>query len=715
MMAENSSGIWEQVSRLRPSLRRDILVQPHVFRHEKWFVLQDTTSGRFLRFNQSAYDVIGRFNGDLSIGEIVESVNEHRIGESVLDSDDVLVILAQLQDFEALKGGIPVNTDAALKRYQTLKRSGFIKQWANPIALRLPLIDPDSVLTRLLAPARRVFSRSGLILWLTLLLTAVLLVALNVGQLSVELAEKAGSTQSLLTLLLIYPVIKLLHEIGHGLAVKTWGGEVHEAGVLFLLFFPVPYVDASAAWSFQDKRKRIVVSAAGIMVELFLAAIGIIIWCLTEPGIIHSLALDIAIVGGVSTLLYNGNPLLRFDGYFVLEDVLEIPNLSTRSTRFYTYLAQRYLLGISDAKSPVTAKGEKPWFIAYGLISPLYRLTVLLGIAIYLTGNYLIVGVALALFAIIKQVVQPIYNAIRFLVSHNHEGYSRRRGLTTVLVCVFLALVVLSLETPRVTRSQGIVSIAESGQINAAIGGEVAQVIRSTGGTVAAGDVVLRLENRDMESRLIALRAKLDELRTIESMESQVSRVKGNIARANVTAIEAELIERERQYAALAVKSPVSGTLILHDPHTAVGQFIEAGKVVAYVVQPDLPVVRAVVDQNSAGGFDAGVTAAEVVLASSLGVVVDAAYVRAVPAAGSRLPSPAMGVPGGGPIPVSASDPTGMNARHQVFQYDLTLPEGTISAGLGERAFVRLTHGSERLWRQLFRRCQQLFLSQLSL
>ncbi len=715
MINEQSAAIWQQVSVLRPRLRRHIRVRPQVYRHEKWYVLHDETAGKFLRFNQSAYDLIGRFNGDLTIAEIVDSVNTRRTEEHQWEVEDVLLVLAQLHEFEALKGGLPMNARDALARFRRHRRSGFLKQWANPISMRIPLFDPDQLLNRLVVPARWLFSAAGFYVWLGLLLIAAILVGVNLNGLTAQIAEKAVSMPNLLGLLILYPVVKLLHEFGHGLAVKTWGGEVHETGVLLLIFFPIPYVDASAAWSFRDKRKRIIVSAAGIMVELALAAIGILVWSLSEPGLVNSLALDIAILGGLSTILYNGNPLLRFDGYYVLEDLTEIPNMGARSSRYYLYLAQRYLLGITNARSPVTAKGETRWFLVYGFLSPLYRLFVLLGISIYLAGQYLVVGVALAAFAVFKQVVQPVYSAIAFLVSDSREGYNRVRGISVTAFVIVLITLVMVVERPRVTRTQGVVSVPDSGQINAKHGGEIIQVLAATGDVVSQGDIIVRMKNREMESQLIALQAKVAELKTLAAQERQISRVRGKIAEANVTAVVSELQERQRLFDALSVKSPADGTLVFDNPHLHAGGYIQAGDTLAYVVQNDQSVVRAVVDQDSIGGFDAGVTGAEVVLANRPGVIINASVVRAVPAAGSRLPSRALGVPGGGPIPVSPADPSGLHAIHQVFQYDLSMPAGTAIAGIGERAYVRLTHGSERLWRQLFRRFQQLFLSQLGI
>ncbi|MGB5776239.1 MAG: hypothetical protein WBP89_16415, partial [Sedimenticolaceae bacterium] len=377
-------AFWQHVANLRPRLRRDVHVLVQDYRGERWYLLHDRASGRFLRFNSVSYELIGRLDGDLTVGEILETVNAGHAEEPLLLPDQVLQIMAQLHAAEALRGGLPLGVQDLLNRHEQALRSRRRRALSNPLALRIPIFDPNRLLERLMVPARWLFSWAGLSLWLGVVCVAAVLMVANAGELGDAIAAKTLNASQVLVFWILYPLVKALHELGHGMAVKAWGGEVHETGINLLVFMPVPYVDASAAWAFRDKRRRAIVGAAGILVELFLAALGILVWLLVEPGVVRDMALNIALIGGVSTLLFNGNPLLRFDGYYVLEDLIEIPNLATRSSRYYQYLMQKYLLDLPDARSPVTTDGETAWFVFYGLASPLYRLVVLVGIALYL-------------------------------------------------------------------------------------------------------------------------------------------------------------------------------------------------------------------------------------------------------------------------------------------------------------------------------------------
>ena len=185
----------------------------------------------------------------------------------------------------------------------------------------------------------------------------------------------------------------------------VWGGKVNEIGIMLLVLFPVPYVDSSAAHQFSEKNRRLAVCAAGIMVEIFLASIALLVWANTDHGLMHDLAFDIVIIGAVSTLAFNANPLLRFDGYYLLSEQIEIPNLATRSNQYIGYLFKRYLLAIPNLRSPVTAAGEVKWLVSYGIGARIYRVFISLFIASWIAGKFLIIGVLLALWAVIGQLI----------------------------------------------------------------------------------------------------------------------------------------------------------------------------------------------------------------------------------------------------------------------------------------------------------------------
>ena len=713
-LSDSDQTLWDGVLKLRPSLRRNIKVITQEFRGSRWYLLQDETAGRFIRINAAAYGLVGRFDGDHSIQEIIEIISESTTSDQIVNSEEILAVLAQLHDFEALRGGLPLSAKSALRKFNRSQSQPRHMQWSNPLSLRFSLFDPDRLLNALSPMFRWVMAPVGLAVWSLVMLLALLVIFLDHGNFVNAIQNQSFGVKDFATFWFLYAVVKGFHELGHGLAIKRWGGEVHDAGIFLLVFMPVPYVDASASLAFKEKRKRAIVSAAGILTELVLAALGILVWSITEQGQVNDLALKVTLIGGLSTLLYNGNPLLRFDGYYVLEDLVEIPNLASRSTRYYSYLIRRYALGLSDCESPVSCAGERKWFLIYGLLSPLYRLLVLLGIALFLTQKYLVVGVMLAAWAIYKQLVKPVIAAATYLVSNQQLKSRRLRSIAVVMVPLFLLVVTLNIPVPLTTRSQGIVWAGEDEQVVVKSDGFVTSVAVSSGDYVEVGDIILRLSNKHLELQQQILQLRQTELRTLQAIAQQKSRVEGEIASADLTTLTHQLDELEKDYEALIVRSPTAGTIVFSDPHELIGKHLREGELLAFVVQQDLSTVRAVVDQGSVGNLSAGIESAEVMLASQMGIVYNASILRETPGGGFRLPSPALGKAAGGAVRTDPSDDSGMIAESEIFQLDLELPAGTRTAGLGGRVFVKLFHGNESLWLQGSRKIRQLLLSRLA-
>jgi putative peptide zinc metalloprotease protein len=708
-----AQDLWQHVSGLRPSLRRHVRVLAQDYRGERWYLLHDETAGRFTRFNASAYAVLGRLDGDLTMQEILELANTVRADDEKLTPDDLLQILAQLHAAEVLRGGFPLSAQDVLNRYETAQRYQRRGALRNPLALRFPLFDPDRLLDRLAPLARVLFAWPGLVVWLLVAVSGGLLAVANAPQLAAAVTAKTLSPGEILAFWLLYPVVKVLHELGHGLAVKAWGGEVHETGINLLVFMPVPYVDASASWAFRDKRRRALVGAAGILVELFLAALGIVVWVVVEPGLVQDTALNLALIGGISTLLFNGNPLLRFDGYYVLEDLLEIPNLASRSSRYYLYLIQRYLLGLGDSRSPASARGERGWFIAYGLASPLYRLTVLVGIALYLAGEFLVVGVVLAAWAVLMQIIRPLFRSLLFLATSPRLEARRLRAGGLVAGLLLAGLLLLNWQAPLVTHTEGVVWLHEQGEVHSGIDGFVETVHVASGEVVKEGDVLIELRDGALQSRRAVLEARLAELRTQKSSEQQRSRVKAAMIDDDIRVVAAELAQLAEKTAALQVRSPVTGHFILDDPHGLRGRYVRQGELLGYVVQDGAPVIRTIVSQDEVGLLRRGQPVVEVALADRIDEPLKGRWLREVPAGSSELPNAALGALGGGEFKIDLQDETGRTSTERVFQFDVELPAGTPVSGIGGRAYVRLEHGTEPLWRQWSRSLQQLLLSQL--
>src|SRR5579885_466301 len=252
------SSSWYRVAVLKPRLRRHALIHRHSYRGQTWYVLQDRATEQFHRFSPAAYAVIGLLDGRRTVQEILEHL-QVRMGDDAPTQDEVLQLLGQLHTNDAMQCETSPDTDELLRRFERHQRHKWRKRLFSVFSWQFPLLDPERLLTWFAALIRPLFTWTGLILWLAVVVPAILLAASHWAELSENVLERISTPQNVMLLWVLFPFIKILHELGHAGAVKAFGGEVHEIGVLLLVFTPVPYVDASAAWAFPNKWQRAVV------------------------------------------------------------------------------------------------------------------------------------------------------------------------------------------------------------------------------------------------------------------------------------------------------------------------------------------------------------------------------------------------------------------------------------------------------------------------
>jgi putative peptide zinc metalloprotease protein len=708
------SPSWYRVAALKPRIRSHAKILRQSFRGKVWFVLQDQAAERSHRFSPAAHHFIGLMDGVRTVQEIWDAVSTH-LGDEAPTQEEVIRLLGQLHAADAMLCDVPPDSMEVFRRHQRHERMQWKRRLLTPLALRFPLFDPDRFLQRTLPWVQPLFGWFGILLWLAVVGTGAVLSATHWTDLTEDIADRVLDPANLVLLWFVYPVVKALHELGHAYATRKWGGEVHEIGIMLLVLSPVPYVDASAAWGFRDKSKRIVVGAAGIAVELFLGSLALFVWILVEPGMVRSVAYNVILICGVSTLLFNGNPLLRFDGYYVLADALEIPNLGARANRYLGYLFQRYVFGTRDAEDPAHTPGERVWMVLYGIASFAYRVFIMFVIVLFIAGKYFFVGVLLAIWAVATQVVTPTVKGIAFLV--NSPNLQRRRGrvLATSLVLVLAAAGLLFLlPVPSWTRTEGVVWVPEEAQVRAGADGFIEEILAPANSQVRRGQPLVRAEEPFLATRVAILSAQLEELSAKYDALRPVDRVQSGMVRDEMVATEANLRRARERLAALTYVSPASGQFIVPNAADLPGRFVSKGQVIGYVVEPKGLTARVALLQDDIAMVRQKTRAVDVMLAGWGAEPMPAGIRREVPGASLQLPTAALGSAGGGPIAVDPRDRHGVTTLRQVFQLDLSLPAQVRSEYLGARVFVRFDHGFEPVGFQLYRAFRRLLLRQFN-
>ncbi len=358
------SESWYRVSELTPRLLGAVNVHRQHFRGIKWYVLQDPANNQYFRVSDAAYHFVAMLDGRRTVGQVWRICME-RFGDAAPTQGEVIHLLGRLYASNLLQGNLAPDAQALFKRHQKRAWREVRGAMGNLLFVRIPLWDPDRFLDRWVGIIGKVFSGTGLILWAGILVAGLWAIGGHVE----ALAGKASDVLNPENLPLLYAaivIVKLFHEMGHGFSCKHFGrqtgsgGEVHQMGVTFLVFTPLPFVDASSAWALKNKWHRIVVGASGMLVELAVASIAAMLWVRTADGTtVHAIAYNVMFIASVSSLAFNGNPFLRYDAYYILLDVLEIPNLESRSKLYVCYLVKRYLWGMNKAFNPSHTRGEK--------------------------------------------------------------------------------------------------------------------------------------------------------------------------------------------------------------------------------------------------------------------------------------------------------------------------------------------------------------------
>jgi putative peptide zinc metalloprotease protein len=694
-------------------MRTHARMQRHRYRGQVWYVLQDPASGRAHRFTPAARLIMNGMDGSRSVAALWEIANR-RLGDSSPTQDELIHLLGQLHASDLLQCDVSPDVAELFDRAQRQDRARVRRAIGNPMALKLPLIDPDRLLDRILPWMRPLWGWSGMALWLAIVVPALLLIPPHWSELTNGLADRVFAVDNLLMIWLLFPLIKALHELGHGIAAKAGGGEVHDMGIMLLVLMPVPYVDATCSSVFPSKYERAVVGAAGMMVELFLAAIAFYVWLLAEPGTVRAVAFNLMLIAGVSTVLFNGNPLLRYDAYYVLADLIEIPNLATRSMRYLGYLFERYLFGAKEVEAPEATSGEKAWFVFYGIGSFLYRIVVVVAIILFIAGEFFVIGVILALWALIAMGAVPIGKTVHHLATSPRLARHRRRIQVIALggialVAGFIALMPM----PFRSQAEGVIWLPEQQIVRAGANGFLVRYLVEPGQRVAAGEALVESVDSALEAEIAVAEARVAELQAQYDLHFVTDRVQAQVTRQQLER-ERAAAERVRERAAdLIARSQSAGVFTVPRDVDLPGRFFRKGELIGYVIEPSQPNARVIVQQAEVDLVRLATQQVEIRTSERIDRVLQAKVVRQVPSGADQLPSKALAPEGGGTVPVDPRDPQGTKTIERVFQLELELA-GPAQRLYGGRVFVRFDHVPEPLGVQWYRGLRRLFLTRFN-
>ncbi len=708
-----SNPHWTQVEGLRLQLARQISIHRQEVRGRLWYVLQDNARGRYYRFTPEAYLIIGLLDGRRTVGEVYE-IASRKLGETAPGRDEVIRLLAQLYHADALQGQVVPDIEDLVGRGERARRAKLIQQMRTPLAIRIPLIDPDRFLDRTKLIGTLLFSRIGFAIWLAMTASALFLGAANWSELTGNLVDRVLAADNILLMLAAFVLSKTVHELGHGYALKKWRGTTNEMGIMFLVFIPIPYVEASSASALASKWQRATVGAAGMYFELLLAAVALFVWLHVEPGIVRSVAFNLILIASVSTLLFNGNPLLRFDGYYILSDALEIPNLGPRANKYFFYIIQKWILGIREVASPALAVGEAGWLFTFAVASFFYRLFVIVVIALFIAQKFFFVGILLALWTLFSVFVLPLLKGIRFLlISPVLFGVRTRSIAIATGIVGILGGALLTAPFPLTTHAEGVVWPPSEAEVTSGTSGFVKEIRGIPGAPVCSDCPLLVLDDPEIPLRIEIIEARRRALTARYQQERNTDLVRAQLTRKELEHLEERFQDIIRRRDELTVRSPSDGRFLLPAADDLTGRFIKRGETIGYVVKDDELIIRALISQDDIGLLRERIDSISVRVSGVPDWETNGVINTLVPTATNVLPSMALSTEGGGGVSL---DPRATETPKTLDRYfELTIsPTGEMRRILpGQRAYVRILHGTEPPAFQAWRRLRQLFLGEL--
>ncbi|MAE67654.1 MAG: hypothetical protein CMJ18_25655 [Phycisphaeraceae bacterium] len=697
---------WDRIASLRVRLRSSVVVRRRHFRRRRGYVLSDPAANQFYRLDPVTYHLVALFDGRRTV-EQAWTLCMEQFGDRAPTQGEVFALISQLYQTSLVT--VDGTTDAAqlFKRMQRRRSVMRRKQWSSFLFVKVPLFDPAAAIDALLPVVRPLLSRWGLLAWIALLLAALVRLAPRWSTLweQTTLMIRPGNV---LWLGVLFVLIKVVHEFGHGLMCRRFGGQVHEMGVMLLVFAPVPYCDATSSWGLESRLQRALVGLAGIIVETAVAALAVFVWAGTAPGVVNELAHRTIFVSGVATLLFNANPLLRFDGYYVLTDLLDIPNLLKNANAQLQQVLQRCFYGLRDLRPVAHSRTERSWLLTYAVSAWTYRAFIMVAIAWFVSRLFFGLGVLLVTILLLTWVIVPLAKLTRFLaVSPMLHG---RRGRAWASTCGAVAGVVAVVGLLPVGRHAYVDAVIEPEdwmELVMSVDGFVERVALDDGQPVDADQVILEATNRDLALERERLVAKMvHEKLLADAAGGEGFHDEKDKALARLASLEGQLAEVDRRIQDLTLTSPGAGQLVAPALSVLQGQYLERGEVLGRVHAGNERLVAiAIIDQkhNSLLFGESAAPAVQLRPIGRIDQVLDGKVERVSPSGTQQLRHRMFGYYGGGSL---RTDARGFEAAESVFEVRISLPDD-VAVQPGQRAKVRFTFGRTSLAARWWRRFLQ--------
>ena len=550
------------------------------------YLVEDEVTARFFRVGLPQYTFLTMLDGRRTVSTAL-MMTSTLLREHGIDETDSAVLCKWAIESGLIESETGNSAARQLEQHMRLQKQK-LTSYMNPMMLRIPLFDPDALVTPITRAVGFLVSPLGAMIWVSMVFYGFFHLASNWDAFVYNRVNSFSATD-IAWIGLTWLLLKLVHELAHSVVCKKFGGRTNSCGVLFLLMIPLPYVDVTTSWRFDSKWKRILVAAAGMLSEIFIAAIACCVWVWSDPGPLKYHAGNVIITATLHTLLFNINPLMRFDGYYMLADWLEIPNLATQGRQWLKAFFKWVYFGKKPAE--LNEQGTRGFVIkAYGVLAMFWFFTIAIGLSLAASGMMEGFGLLVALIGCFFWIGIPVFKLAKYVTVGTETDQPDRKwfSIAMSLTVICLAGFLYFFPSPSVISAPVVIDYEPIAVVRTTSTGFANSIHVTNGQQVKKGDLLVSLVNPDLKQELTSLLVdiKISELR-IKSLFSSGRISDVQLEQESLAAMQKKQIELEGQIADLEVLSPQDGQILARDLNSSIGKHFVPGDEVLSVVQPE--------------------------------------------------------------------------------------------------------------------------------
>ncbi|OCX64512.1 hypothetical protein BFP70_10755 [Thioclava sp. SK-1] len=698
---------WHRIAHLRIGLRPGVSVRKHSYRNEDWYVYYEAAHCGFFRARPQTHALILQIAPDRTLNDIWRSYADTS-PQTAPGQQDFFDLISALYGANLIyvEGG--VNESHILERALAKKKKPLPARISELLFFRVPLWDPQPFLHRHQRSIRAFYSWPMLVCMGLLLIWAAIEFILNADR---AFAQSASILQmgNLIPLYVAIFITHFLHELSHAALTKFFGGHVRTMGIMLLMLTPLPYADLTAVWNFRDKWKRAAVGAAGMYADLISCAVATVVWAYSPPGAVNEIALNLMFVTAVYTFVFNINPLMRFDGYYILSDLVEIPNLHTASKAQVVALFRTKVLAEQINPNDRVSPRRRLFLIAFFVTSNIYRIMIMLGIVLFVADQYFGLGLLVAFALSYNAFIAPVAKALKPLRSPYFLRKHRNiLGLSGAGVAV-IVLMIFALPLPDNRRLDGVIEAQVQARVFVPVAGKLAQSTLRDGDRVARGDVLAQLINPELEQQRNALLARRSGALARKAQAIAMGAQELAAIEEELSTVDRSLAHITTQLGQLTIRAPHSGVWVHEALRGQQGNWLGRGTEIGTVLDDQTYLFQAVLRQETADGIG-GLTAQDVSIKveGARAQTLHVEQLQILPYSRRELPSLALSPLAGGGTAISTEDPEAARAVERFFLLSATLLPSSDTIE-GRSGWMRMSLPYKPLAQQGFRAVRQFF------